>query len=163
MIDQCSSLVYSAQRLRHLSSPSFLDPFIQIRLFPYARRLAAMNHPEVRRRLLVVLVLLLSLDGGLGDAVQVTLAGLGDAAATLVVVGLKDTDLLEGLTDLAVNGSGGVDVVGGAVAAVLGATVDLAQTANTDGLAHVDVAGDGSSAHVVPEVVLVGIQDGILA
>lgn len=63
---------------------------------------------------------------------------------------LEDTDLLEGLDDLTVDGAGGIDVVGGAGAAVLGGTVDLAETANTDGLAHVDVASDGSGADVVP-------------
>lgn len=42
----------------------------------------------------------------------------------------------------------------GAGAAVLGGTVDLAQTADTDGLAHVDVTGDGSGADVVPVNVL---------
>jgi hypothetical protein len=34
------------------------------------------------------------------------------------------------------------------------APVDLAETANTDGLAHVDVAGDGSGADVEPVDVL---------
>lgn len=63
---------------------------------------------------------------------------------------LEDTDLLEGLHDLTVDGAGGIDVVGGAGAAVLGGTVDLAETANTDGLAHVDVASDGGGADVVP-------------
>jgi hypothetical protein len=43
-------------------------------------------------------------------------------------------------------------VVGGARAAVLGATVDLAQTADTDGLAHVDVTGDSGGTDVVPSV-----------
>jgi hypothetical protein len=41
-------------------------------------------------------------------------------------------------------------VVGGARAAVLGATVDLAETADTDGLAHVDVTGDSGGTDVVP-------------
>ena len=41
-------------------------------------------------------------------------------------------------------------MVGRAGAAVLGATVDLAQTANTDGLAHVDVTGDSGGTDVVP-------------
>ena len=63
---------------------------------------------------------------------------------------LKDTDLLEGLDDLTVNGAGGIDVVVGAGATVLDGSVDLAETANTDGLAHVDVASDGGGADVVP-------------
>lgn len=119
-----------------------------------------MIHPRVRERLLVVLVLLLGLDGGLGDTVQVTLAGLGDAAATLVLVVLKDTNLGKRLADLAVNGAGGVDVVGGARATVLGATVDLAQTADTDGLAHVDVAGDSGGTDVVPGGDLAEVRHG---
>jgi hypothetical protein len=45
-------------------------------------------------------------------------------------------------------------VVRGAVATVLGSTVDLAETANTDSLAEVDVAGDGGGADVEPVNVL---------
>lgn len=104
--------------------------------------------------LLVVRLLLLSLSGGLGDTVKITLAGLGDAAATLLLVDLDDTDLLKSLEDLAVDATGGIDVLGGADTSVLGGTVDLSETADTDGLAHVDVAGDGGGAHVEPVNVL---------
>jgi hypothetical protein len=103
---------------------------------------------------LLVVLLVLGLHGGLGDTVQVTLAGLCDAAATLVLVLLEHTDLLEGLHDLAVDGTGGVNVVRGTHAAVLGGAVGLAETADTDGLAHVDVAGDGGGADVEPVDVL---------
>ena len=82
--------------------------------------------------------------------VQVTLSALGDTAATLLLVVLDNADLLEGLEDLTVDGARGVDVVGGTVAAVLGRAVDLAETVDTDGLAEVDVTGDGGSADVVP-------------
>lgn len=41
-------------------------------------------------------------------------------------------------------------MVRGAVATVLGGTVDLAETADTDGLAKVNVTGDGSSTDVEP-------------
>lgn len=82
--------------------------------------------------------------------VQITLAGLGDPAASLVLILLEDTDLLKGLHDLAVNGAGSIDVVGWARATVAGGSVDLAKTADTDGLAEVDVAGDGRGANVVP-------------
>lgn len=99
---------------------------------------------------LFLIGLLLLVDGGLGDTVKITLAGLGDAATTLVLVGLENTDLLEGLEGLAVNGAGGIDVVGGAGTTVLGGAVDLAKTADTDGLAHVDVAGTGGGADVEP-------------
>ena len=39
--------------------------------------------------------------------------------------------------------------------------VDLAETANTDGLAHVDVAGDGGGADVEPVDVLGGQLVGV--
>jgi hypothetical protein len=100
-------------------------------------------------RLFLIRVLLL-IDSGLGDTVQITLAGLGDTAATLVLIGLEDTDLLEGLESLAVDGAGGIDVVSGTGTTVLGGTVNLAETADTDGLAHVDVAGTGGGADVEP-------------
>ena len=98
----------------------------------------------------LLIVFLLLVNGGLGNTVQIPLAALGDAAATLVLVVLEDIDLLEGLEDLTVDGARGVDVVGGTVAAVLGRAMDLAQTVDTDGLAEVDVTGDGGSADVVP-------------
>ena len=104
--------------------------------------------------ILLVIGLLLGLSGGLGDTVKITLAGLGDAAATLLLVDLNDTDLLKSLEDLAVDTAGGVDVLGGAHTSVLGGAVDLSETANTDGLAHVDVAGNGGGAHVEPVNVL---------
>lgn len=103
---------------------------------------------------LLVILLLVSLSSGLGNTVQITLAGLGDAAATLVLVLLKDTNLLEGLHDLAVDGARGVDVLGGARAAVLGGAVDLAEAADTNSLAEVDVAGDGGGTDVEPVNVL---------
>ena len=98
----------------------------------------------------LLVILLLLVNGGLGNTVQIPLAALGDAAATLVLVVLKDTNLFEGLQDLTVDGTRGVDVVGGAVAAVLGRAVDLAEAVDTDGLAEVDVTGNGSGADVVP-------------
>jgi hypothetical protein len=104
--------------------------------------------------LLVILILLLGLSGGLGNSVQITLAGLGDASATLLLVLLENANLLEGLHDLAVDGAGGVDVLGGARATVDGSAVDLAEAADTDGLAEVDVAGDGGGADVEPVNVL---------
>lgn len=104
--------------------------------------------------LLVILILLLGLSGGLGNSVQITLAGLGDAAATLLLVLLKDTDLLKGLHHLSVDGAGSIDVLGGTAATVLGSAVDLAETADTDGLAEVDVAGDRGSADVEPVNIL---------
>jgi hypothetical protein len=104
--------------------------------------------------LLVILILLLGLSGGLGNSVQITLAGLGDAAATLLLVLLEDTDLLKSLHHLSVDGAGSIDVLGGAAATVLGSAVDLAETADTDGLAEVDVAGDRGSADVEPVNVL---------
>lgn len=104
--------------------------------------------------LVILLLLLVSLSGVLGDTVQITLAGLGDAAATLLLVMLNDANLLEGLEDLAVDGAGGVDVLGGTAATVAGGTMDLAETADTDSLAEVNVAGDRGGTDVVPVNVL---------
>jgi hypothetical protein len=86
--------------------------------------------------------------------VEITLTLLGDAAAALLLILLEDLDLLKRLHDLAVDAAASINVLGGARAAVLGAAVDLAETANTDGLPEVDVAGDGSGADVVPVDVL---------
>ena len=88
--------------------------------------------------------------------VKITLTLLGDAAAALLLVLLEDLDLLKSLHDLAIDAAAGINVMGGARATVLGGAVDAAETANTDGLAHVDVAGDGSGADVEPVDVLGG-------
>jgi hypothetical protein len=61
-----------------------------------------------------------------------------------VLISLQDVNLLQGLEDLASNGAGGVDVVGGAGTAVDGTTVELLKSTNTDAAAEVDVAGNGS-------------------
>ena len=99
---------------------------------------------------LLIILLLLLVNGGLGNSVQIPLAALGDPAATLVLVVLKHADLLERLQHLTVDRAGAVNVVGGAVAAVLGRAVDLAETVDTESLAEVDVTGDASGADVVP-------------
>ncbi len=52
------------------------------------------------------------------------------------------------LEDLAVDAAAGINVLGGARATVLGAAVNLAEAADTDGLAEVDVAGDAGGADV---------------
>jgi hypothetical protein len=102
----------------------------------------------------LLVILLLGLEGRHGDTVQITLTGLSDATATLVLVNLEDVDLLERLADLAVNRAGGIDVTAGAGTAVLGGAVSLAKTADTDRLAEVDVTGDGGGADVEPVNVL---------
>jgi len=60
-----------------------------------------------------------------------------------VLIRLQDVDLLQGLEDLAGNGAGRLDVVGRAGTAVLGTTVKLLQSTNTDAAAEVDVASNG--------------------
>lgn len=121
--------------------------------------------------------LLVLLDQSHGDTVQITLAVLGDLAATTLdriekrerekasvrrsndnnterniffssfmflplLAGSEDTNLLERLEDLAVDGGRGINVVGGAGATVDAATVDLAKSTDTNSLADVDVASD---------------------
>jgi hypothetical protein len=97
-----------------------------------------------------LLVILFLVNGGLGNTVQITLTGLSNATATLVLILLENTNLLKGLEDLALDGTGGIDVVARARATVLGRAVHLAETANTDGLTEVDVTGNGGSTDVVP-------------
>jgi hypothetical protein len=106
---------------------------------------------QIDRLLVILVVVVLGLDSSLGDTVQITLARLGDTTATLLLVVLENTDLLQGLNDLSVDRSGSIDVVGGTGATVLDTTVDLAQTADTDSLADVDVTGDSSGADVEPD------------
>ena len=57
--------------------------------------------------------------------VQIPLAGLSDAAATLLLILLQNTNLLQSLHDLAVNAAASIDVLRGARATVLGGAVDL--------------------------------------
>lgn len=94
------------------------------------------------RLLLGLLLVALGLEDGGGDTVKVTHAILRDLAAA-VGVGLKDTDLLERLDNVALDTGGRVAVVAGAdTTTVLGA-VELGEGANTDVLAEVDVTGNG--------------------
>lgn len=51
---------------------------------------------------------------------------------------------------MTVNRSGSVNVVGWSGSTVLGGTVNLGETSNTDGFAEVDVTGVGSGTNVVP-------------
>jgi hypothetical protein len=69
---------------------------------------------------LLVIILILSLEGSLRNTIQITLARLSNSSATLLLVLLDDTDLLKSLEDFAVDGAGGIDVVGGAGSTVLG-------------------------------------------
>lgn len=107
------------------------------------------DQPLIMINLLLILLLLL-VHSGLSNAVQVTLAALRDPSATLLLIDLDDTNLLECLEHLAVDLARGVDVVRWPGAAVLGGAVHLAEATDTDGLAEVDVTGDGSGANVEP-------------
>lgn len=82
--------------------------------------------------------------------VQISLSALGNSSASLLLVLLKNTDLLQSLEDLSVNRSGSIYVVGWAGTTVAGGTVNLAQTADTDSLAEVHMSGDGSGTNVEP-------------
>jgi hypothetical protein len=62
---------------------------------------------------LLVILLVALLDGRLCDTVQISLSALRDAATTLVLIALENTDLLQRLHDLPVDGSAGIDVVVG--------------------------------------------------
>ena len=75
--------------------------------------------------------------------------GIALKSCTALAISLNGSAVTT-IEGLAVDGAGGIDVVSGTGATVLGGTVNLAEAANTDGLAHVDVAGDGGSADVEP-------------
>lgn len=72
--------------------------------------------------LFVVLLVLGSLNNSRCDSVQVALTVLANSPATVISL-LEDTDLLQGLADLALDGSGGGGVVRRAVATSVTATV----------------------------------------
>lgn len=84
------------------------------------------------------------------NTIQITLSALGDTATSLVLILLQDTDLLEGLHNLAVYAAAGIDVVRWAGSTVAGGAVNLSETSNTDGFSEVDVAGDRGSTNVEP-------------
>lgn len=73
----------------------------------------------------LLIIFFLLLESCSGDTVQISLSGLRNSAATLLLVNFEDTDLLESLGNLAVDGAAGSDVVRWARATVLGASVDL--------------------------------------
>ena len=56
---------------------------------------------------------------------------------------LKDTNLLEGLADVPLNGSRGVGVVGRSDTSSVLSSVELGQSSDTNVLSEVDVSSDG--------------------
>jgi hypothetical protein len=89
--------------------------------------------------LIILLVLLVLLETGLGDSVQVTLTALGHPTASLVFVLLYNANLLESLQHFAINRAWSILVVIGTRSAVLGCAVDFSEPANADGLAKIYV------------------------
>lgn len=81
--------------------------------------------------------------------IQISLSSLRNPSSTLGA-NFNNANLLEGLEDLAVNGAGGVNMVGGTGSTIFLSTVSLAETADADGFAEVDMASDGSCADVEP-------------
>ena len=77
-----------------------------------------------------------------------------DCTNVPVLVSLQDVNLLQGLEDLASNGAGGLDVVGGAGTAVSRTTVELLESTDTDAAAEVDVAGNGGCEEIDQGLVL---------
>lgn len=74
--------------------------------------------------------------------VKISLARLGNSASSFLFILLNNTNLLEGLHNLAVNRAGGIDVLGGAGATILGASVNLPEATDTDSFAKVNMASD---------------------
>ena len=90
----------------------------------------------------LVLIFLCGLNNSCCDSVQVALTVLANSPAAVIGL-LEDTDLLEGLADLALDGSGGVGVVRRTVTASVAATVKFYEFANADVFAKVNVPCDG--------------------
>lgn len=68
------------------------------------------SRPQNMSELLLVITLFL-LDRRHSDAVQITLAALRYPAAALLLILLENTNALQGLEDLAVDGARGVNVM----------------------------------------------------
>lgn len=98
---------------------------------------------------LLVILLLLSLHGGLGNTVQISLTSLRDSPSTLLVL-LNNTNLLQSLEDLSVDRPRGINVVRWPRSPILLSTVDLSEGADTNRLAEVDVTGYGGGSDVKP-------------
>jgi hypothetical protein len=75
---------------------------------------------------LLVIILIIGLKRSLGNSVQITLAGLCDPSAALILILLKHTNLLKSLHHLAVDGAGCIDMVGRAGTPVLSGAVKSA-------------------------------------
>ena len=99
--------------------------------------------------LVLILLLLLGLVGSLlledsgGNSVEITHTVLADLPAS-VRVGLKDTDLLEGLNDVSLDTLGGIAVVTWAGSSAVLGSVQLGKGTDTNVLSKVDVTSDGS-------------------
>ena len=149
-MDEIKQIGYSEKQ--KMPSRAFIHVYytMQAQCPPVSPEPLAQAYQKKHQNLLVILILLIGLDGGLSDTIQISLSSLCDSTTSLVLILLQDTDLLEGLEDLSVNRSGSIDVVRWAGSTVTGRSVDLAKTTDTDGFAEVDVAGDGSGADVEP-------------
>jgi hypothetical protein len=97
----------------------------------------------------------INVDERASDVIQVSLTLGGDAATTLGIL-LEDLELFEGLEGLSVDGSRGINVVGGAAAVVLAASVDDLEGAYTDSRSEVNVTGNRGNAGVKPVRVIRG-------
>ena len=82
--------------------------------------------------------------------IQIPPPTLRDPPSPLILILLQNANLLQTLHHLAIDASTGINMMARSRAAVLGAAVDLAQAADADRLAEVDVSSDGSGTRVKP-------------
>jgi len=80
---------------------------------------------EMNHLFVIVFVFLVSLNGGLSNTIQISLSTLCDSSASLLLILLQNTNLLECLHDLSVDASTGIDVVRWAGATVAGGAVNF--------------------------------------
>lgn len=103
-------------------------------------------------KLLVILVL----QGLSSNTVQISLTVSRDSST--LWGNLKDTQLLQGLQDSSVDGTGGISVLGWSTTSVDGTTVELVQLTDTNLLSQVDVTSSGGSSLVEPSLRLLWWQ-----
>jgi len=116
-IEMMSNLVFKSFCALSLCMPEtpFPDDYnvnesTRLHLLPRPKSNVSLNSTKVENRYY--------LDGGLCNSVQITLSSLCDTTASLLLILLQYTDLLECLHDLAVYTSASIDVVRWATASV---------------------------------------------
>lgn len=101
--------------------------------------------------ILVLISLIESLLGLGGNTVQISLSILGDLSGTGSLV-FKDSELLQSLDGLSVDGTGSIVVLVWSGTSVVGTSVKFVQFTDTNVLSQVDVSSDRGGSLVEPSL-----------